>query len=341
VALTASAIFLRVLARAIEGTPVDLRGILAEVGLSPEVLDDDEARVPLEEARHAWNLAGECSGDEVFGLNAAERVGPTTFELIEYLGRTASNVGQALENVARYTRLVTDAADIEVEHDGDELHFRDRSPGAPRHFGEFFLALIVRRLRELGLADDALVRVAFLHSRPRSTRAHDAFFRAPVAFDHSANLLVFRSTAAWHVLPTADETLRSVLERHAREVLDRAPEPTDDVALRVQRIVEEDLAANRTIDIDHVAKRMAISRRTLQRRLAEQSTSFNGVLDRARHQTAIRLARKGIAASSIAFIAGFADVSAFHRAFKRWTGLTPAKFASSQRVSASDSSPTK
>jgi len=326
VGFTASVTFLRVLARAAEGTPVDLGAVLDEVGISRQTLEDDEGRVALDVARRAWDLAAERSGDDDFGLNAAQRVGATTFDLLEYLGRTASTVGEALENLARHERLVTDAAGVTVERADHELVFRDRSPGAPRHFVEFFLALLTRRLRELGLPDDALVRVGFLHRAPPSRALHEAFFRAPIAFDHGENVLVFKSSAATHALPTADETLRAVLERHAREVLERAPPPEDDLALRVQRVIEEEFAARRAVDIDAIAKQLAVSRRTMQRRLAEQSTSFNAVLDRARQHTAVRLVRKGVAPATIAFVVGFADVSAFHRAFKRWTGVTPAKF---------------
>src|SRR5688572_20543419 len=99
-ALTASVTYLRVLARAIEGTGVELAPLLRDVGINAALIGDDDARVSLDDARRAWELAAERSGDPDFGLHAAARVQATAFELIEYLGRTASTIGDALENVA-------------------------------------------------------------------------------------------------------------------------------------------------------------------------------------------------------------------------------------------------
>ena len=317
------------LARAAEGTPIDVDALLRDVGLPSGILADDDARVALATAQRAWELAGERSGDDNFGLNAAQRLGPPAFDLIEYLGRTASTAAEALSIVADYSRLITDATGVAVEREGFELCLRDQSPGAPRHFTELFFAVVVARLRDLGLPPGALLRVGFSYPRPASIHEQQKFFQAPVVYACGENVLAFAASAASHPLPTADEKLRALLERHARDVLARMPPAVDDMVARVHRMLEDDLASRRTIDIDEVAKRLAVSRRTMQRRLAERGTSFNEVLDDARRDTAIRLARERVAPSAIAFLLGFADPSAFHRAFKRWTGATPAKFGRS------------
>ena len=79
--------------------------------------------------------------------------------------------------------------------------------------------------------------------------------------------------------------------------------------------------------LDRLARRLHMSARTLHRRLAEESTTFRQVVSEVRQELAERHLREGkLAIAEIAFLLGFSEASAFHRAFKRWTGLSPQKY---------------
>jgi AraC-like DNA-binding protein len=319
--------FLRVLADALRAASTEVEPVLREVGLTSSVLCDAQARIPLDVARRAWVVGAEHTGDPDFGLDVVQRLGGTTFELIEYLGRTADTVEESLTNVARFARLVSDASAITVERHGHEVRFVHHEPSAPRHFVELFFATIIVRLRELAGFEGGLVRVAFQHDAPASTDAHVRVFRAPLQFGHTEGALVFDDAVARRRLRSADRQLSAILTRHADEILARTPAP-DDFVGSIQRAVESALARRRFADVDDIAHAHALSRRTLQRRLGEHATSFQRIVDEARRRLALHLVGdRRLPASEVAWLVGFAGANVFHRAFKRWTGTTPAAYA--------------
>jgi AraC-like DNA-binding protein len=125
--------------------------------------------------------------------------------------------------------------------------------------------------------------------------------------------------------------LFSILDMHARTLLDQLPGPSDIVG-HVREAIEAELQGGNPT-LESIAKRLAMSTRTVQRRLREQGVLFNEVLDEMRFQAArFYLADRGIAGAEIAYLLGFADQSSFNRAFKRWTGQTPSDYRSRTAV---------
>jgi AraC-like DNA-binding protein len=332
---TASVTFLRVLDDALRTTSTDVVRVLSEVGLAASMLSDPDARVPLHLARRAWTVGGAHSGDPDFGLNAAQRLGGATFELIEYLGRTSNTVEEALESVARFARLVSDASSISLERRDGEAHFCHREPGAPRHFAELFFATIVLRVRELADIGETLLRVRFQHAAPESLEGHARIFGAPVHFGQTEGALVFDAAVLQRRLRTADPSLRAILTQHASNILARNPAP-EDIIGRVEHAVENAVSRRAPIEVDRIARELALGRRTLQRRLEVGGTSFQEIVDRVRRRIALELiGNQRLPAAEVSWMVGFADVTAFHRAFKRWTGTTPVAYVARRPNSAS------
>ena len=129
-------------------------------------------------------------------------------------------------------------------------------------------------------------------------------------------------------LPKADPQLGALLARFAQDALARRsgqePAPLDQVHQLIAEALQQGLPT-----LGQIARRMAVSERTLRRRLEEQGTTFRAVLD----ETRARISRSYVSdrrlpLSEVAFLLGFSEPSAFHRAFKRWTGSTPAAFRS-------------
>jgi AraC-like DNA-binding protein len=108
-----------------------------------------------------------------------------------------------------------------------------------------------------------------------------------------------------------------------------------DLVVDVERAIGRALDRGQSPEVGVIAAQLAMSERTLQRRLGERSTKFAEVVDRVRRSWAERyLADDRLAIGEIAFLLGYGDVSNFHRAFRRWTGLTPAGFRDAQRAGA-------
>jgi AraC-like DNA-binding protein len=146
-----------------------------------------------------------------------------------------------------------------------------------------------------------------------------------VRFSQPVNVLAFRMADAERPLPTADPVLGRLLTGYAEEVIAQIPIPDAFVARARTAVLDELRGGDPAIAT--VARRLGTSTRTLQRRLGEAGTSHVKLVDECRHQLARHyLGDVNLSLGEIGYLLGFAQANAFHRAFRRWTGQTPAAF---------------
>jgi AraC-like DNA-binding protein len=168
--------------------------------------------------------------------------------------------------------------------------------------------------------------VAIAAPRPARTDELERFFAAPLRFDAPLSALTLSSEQLALPMRKADPALLAVLTRHAEEILARLPAAPGRWIDQVRRALVESFRAGDP-DLAGVARRFAVTPRTLQRRLREEGSSFQTLLDDARHDLALSYLRDPRRTTSeVAHLLGFHEASAFYRAFHRWTGLTPAAF---------------
>ena len=143
------------------------------------------------------------------------------------------------------------------------------------------------------------------------------------------NALVFPAWSHMSLSATADAELSAILARHAQHLLEQLP-PVNDFVAHVRRLVAEELAGGDP-SAEHIAARLHMSARTLRRRLQEHGARHKLLLDELRRELAIRyLSEERLEIAEVAFLLGFSEASAFHRAFKRWTGRTPSDYRESR-----------
>jgi AraC-like DNA-binding protein len=309
--------------------------VLVATGMDAATLDDAEARIPHEMALALWNEAVRCSGDDAFGIHAAEEIRPGAFDVLDYATRSSATLGEGLRRFVRYHRVLHDGAMVELKVDGSRVVLTHALPEPaallPRQIAEFIVAAWLVVARQATGVDLVPVEVRFRHSAPEDRREHARLFRAPIRFDSDANGMVLRCEALDAPLVKSDPGLCAVLERHVAELLQQIPTATGFIE-RVQQLVAKDLASGLP-DAGAVARALRMSRRTLQRQLRNDGTSYKEVVDALRRELATRyLSERRVAVGEIAFLLGFSETSAFHRAFKRWTGTTPAAYRRSQGV---------
>lgn len=302
---------------------IDPTDLLRRAGLGETPPD----RVPFDAVRALWREALLASGDEAFGLTAATVATEDLFDVILFLARASPTMGQAFERVARYARIASEPTRFRLTTDDEgaltiEHHLEGVIGDAPAAAADAMLGLIVTCVRRFVGADLNPLSVTLKHPAPRAPEKWRAFFRAPVHFGAEHNAVQFAAELAARRIRTADPALAAVLERHAESLL--AAMPTDTAFLtRARRSICEALAAQ-SATLHDVAGRLQLSSRTLQRRLQDEGTSFDAQLDDIRRQLALQhLAERNTSQGELAFLLGFSDVSAFHRAFRRWTGLAP------------------
>jgi len=333
---TASVLLLRALVSGAAQLGLGIEQLAATMNVpnstfSETTLSDPDGRVPAELLLRLWEYLPTRCADESFGFWLAERLQAPPLSVATWVISSSATLGQGFERALRYQRLLHDDARSQLCTSHDEVGYRHqigeppfRAPSPALEFGFLSFLQLARRLTGRPVLPR---RMSFRHAAPRDASRHCAWFGDGLTFSADVDELVLdRSTLDFPVLG-ADPTLARIVEAHAEAALSRLPS-TSDVAARVRAQVKE-LLPSGTPSIEAVSMRMRLSRRTLQRQLSAAGTSFASELDQARHQLSLRyLADPRISLQETAFLLGFSEASAFHRAFVRWTGRTPRSFRS-------------
>lgn len=304
--------------------------LLAAAGLEPQQLIDADGRIPAEIALRAWQAAAELSGDPAFGLSVVEHLRPDFLGGLGYAIHGSATLGDGLRRLARFFRVVNQHASLEVIEDGARARLRmsvehDVHPDELRHPIECLMSALLLVARRTTGAPIGPLAVAFRHAAPPDTAAHLRVFGVLPAFGQPASELALprEALALPHLAP--DPALTAVAERHLRRMQSELPAGAT-LAGRERRVRLEALR-HAEPTLPPVPARLRTSERTLQRGLGREGTSLQALLDEVRHALSLRhLAEAKESIAEISFLLGFADVRAFHRAFKRWTGSTPAAY---------------
>jgi AraC-like DNA-binding protein len=294
-----------------------------------------DLRVPYRRVAALWEALPAAHGDDAFGLRFAQRVEVGALGVLGYFARCAATLGAAFERVARYHRLLKDPSELSISVSALEVRVVEMPPPGegpyPRHLAEAILAAYVVLARQWTGAPIAARAATFQHARPGGGRAHREVLGCEPIFGAAENALVLAGSVARLPLVTADAALGGYLEAAVSSAL--AALPAGDALLAdVSRAIVAELPDGYPA-IDRVARRLAVSSRSLQRRLKERSTRYQDVVDQVRHEAAVRLlGDASLSVEEVAFLLGFSDASGFHRAFRRWTGRAPRR--SDHRVGA-------
>lgn len=336
---TASVLLLRAIsARLPPGDPA-WRALLRSFGDPP--LDAPDARVPLSALVAAWEAAAAITGDPAFGLHLGARLEVGPFDILDYLTRSSPDLGAGISAWVRYQRLLVDDVGFTLKAMpwGLRVGRRPRRAGLAysRHGVEYAMAGFVVRARQVTGAPlrprDARLAVI----RPEVSAAeYEAVLGVPPDLGAGVDELDLDAADLGLPLLHADAGLLGVLDRHARQALDALP-PVGRTTDRVRHEVARRFSRREPVDLASVGTELRVGGRALQRALAAEGATWSGVVDEVRREVALTcLAERRLALGEVAWLLGFADPSAFHRAFVRWTGTPPGAWrAERQRAGSS------
>lgn len=307
---------------------VDGRRLITDAGIEPGLLTDAQARIPLDVEVRLWDRAAELSGDPLFGLNAAAAIRPGAFDVLDYAVRTAPDLRTALHRLARYNRLVHDLAGFKVIETGNavriEHQFADAIVQPCRHAAEFTLASLVVVASQLCGEEVRARDVEFAHPIAGKIETYRSIFGVSPRFEGAKSCLILAREILDRKVVAADPALSRIITAHAEQLLTSLKPIDKGIAATVRRHLAENMS-NGPITLNAISRSLHLSTRSLQRRLHDEGTSFANVVDELRCELAIRyVSDSRFALGEVAYLLGFAEPSAFHRAFKRWTGTTPA-----------------
>lgn len=318
----------------VAGDAIDARAVLASVGVDVDAPWDPKQMLDEDDYYGMIELMSEQMDITPLPLIVGDAMRPDEYGALGLAWKSAPNLLGSFSRVARYWRLWTSFTQYELKNTDRGVFFMERREG-PRRLGmrisiEADLASGVSLSRQVSPRPFAPIEVFFKHAAPKTIDDHEAYFGCPVHFgsDKDAMLLSHESLSDPNVL--GDEGITRFLVSH----LDRELAQIDDTpALRTQTKGEIARALSEGLPkMADIARRLGLSARSFHRRLAEQGLSFQTLTEETRREIAISmLQEERYALSEIAFLAGYSEQSAFNRAFKRWTGVTPATYRKSLR----------
>ncbi len=329
--MTVSIVFARALSDELARRGIDPSAALASAGINDGRLTSLRSRLSFEETNALCKVAAQRTRDPALGLTLGASAPLHMLQAVGHLLLSERSLHTATETLRRFSSLFAEDLLWNVELDGELATVSFTLPSAleasSRCVADFTLALLARVSRQFMGLQVAPSSVRFRHATPPYAPLYPPVFDCPVHFGEPIDALSVPRVYFQRTQAHADEGSRRLYERTALSLLHEHREQLG-VAHRVRAILRFETDFTNISPI-RIAEQVGTGHRTLRRRLAEENTSLRKLVDEARCWSACQRLR--LSDSSIKQIAadlGFSDPTAFHRAFRRWTGVPPGAYAS-------------
>ena len=306
---------------------VDPAPLLRHVGLTERDLDRRQHRISAAAQSRLLEYAAEALNDRAFGLHLALEASPRETGLMTYVAASANNLEEGLALFARYCRIAGEAFRLHLVRRSDGVIAEINFAGVPRRRAEqnaeFGIALLLRGLRQITGRNIHPAQMTLAHERNLDSQEFERFCGCLIEYGASSDRLAFSNEMLAQPL-VADErrlvdTLRPIFDEAAKERNSAPRSLRSRVEQEAQELLPHGKARRRS-----VANNLAMGARTLGRKLAEERTTYDEVVDELRRSLALQYIRAhGISVSQIAWLLGYEGSTAFNHAFRRWTGHSP------------------
>jgi AraC-like DNA-binding protein len=332
-------------------TLTDVYHTLLEGGIDPEVLErqsgisqadiaDPDKRVSVTKLETVWDMAKQFTNDPAIGLSVGGKVDPNRFSVVTQASFQCENIKQGLSQYIRFFSIVNQGARMELSVQ-DDLASLGFSFVLPEYYSisemERMISSALARYHYLVGNHLQPVRFNFQHKMPEYVERYRVLFDAPLFFEQAKTEILFDRRLLDLKIKQSNPYLLSVLTNYAEKLLKRVQskkaKSKPEVKDKVSHYIRKHLADDVELDVNVVAAALNMSRHTLYRKLKKEDVSFQSLVEEERRKAAIRhLQDENISIGEVAFLLGFSELSAFSRAFKRWTGESPAQYrANGQR----------
>ncbi len=317
---------LRIFVDALADLDVAWEPMLRACDIDPALLDDPEARIPPDRFDRVWTTAARFADDPCIGLHAGAKIRPRAVNIFGYLLLSSATLGEGLRRVAAYQRALTSEPWIAILEDDEEcvrirVGMEDGEEETRAIHAEYVALLILAFLSWVAGEEVDPLEAHFRHEARGPKDEYVRLLRSAVWFGCEENELVFTAGTLDRPSLHADPHIAQMHDEFAARLLAEAQQGS---AIGRTRHALGVLLEGGSCDLNNVANRLRLSARTLQRRLSEEGSSFRDVVDSLRRDLALEhLQRRDTPICEVAYLEGFADVSAFTRAVRRWFDHTP------------------
>ncbi|ABC32228.1 AraC-type DNA-binding domain-containing protein [Hahella chejuensis KCTC 2396] len=306
---------------------------LQQFQISEAVIGEPQQRLPTRLFSAMLEAAGVQLNDDHIGLHVGEQIKPGQYGVLGLSVMNCKTLREAVARHERYERLVCDVGHTTYRLSSDDviLSWDSCSPDLSRHIAEENIASWTTFARWITGAYVSPTLIRFQHSRPSDIREHERLFQCSLEFSCDSIEVHFPSVYLDLPLRQHDPAMLALLDEYADRLLLQL-NPEANFSDKVKAALTNLLQAG-DISLQKTARTLNLSARALQRRLQEEGCSYQQILDETRRELALRqISDERLDLSEITFFLGFADQSAFQRAFKRWTGRTPGQYRREQEL---------
>ncbi len=317
----------------LSGYDLNLADLISEFDIPSSALKDSSILISLVSYNELLNRLVTITGDNSIGLElvlttkkAMDNIGPLA--LILKLGDTT---GECVKNALQFLKYHSNGIAIEViecpEKKIGELRYTALSPLSElRQLSENAIGLACTAMRFL-VSDDGQnpISVSFQHQKPKDTHLHERFFSCPVSFNQPTNSMFFDLELLRLETIGADRQITDVIFSYLQGEIEKV-EAKLSMSDSINALISQLLPSGQ-FSIELIAKAMLLHPKAIQRKLAEEGTSYTEILKNVRQKTAERLlSETGIPITNVAALCGYANSVAFNTAFKKWHNSSPGEY---------------
>ncbi len=308
---------------------LDIPQKFKDAGIDPTLLSDKEATVSRDAAVRLRTAILSASQNTAFALNTGASLPYGEFGLVDYICASSENVAIAMRNLCRYYDLISlPSSKLEfsvIDGLGYLNLTQDNLIGFEQQGTEFIFAVTITRIQRATGQTTAPRSLSFHFSKPTYFEEYQRIFNAPMAFNQPVDVICLGEEQL-ALPPVQNEPgLHQLLRGYAEKALANIPRQNDLVEQVLSRL--QDAFRSGEPSMSGIAGDLGLSERTLSRHLKAEQTSFAMLRDTLRTELAQNyLQDPSLTVTDISFLLGFSQPSAFHRAFKRWTGYAPLEY---------------
>lgn len=283
-------------------------------------------RISYRSVDKLWELKTRLIKDPCMGLRMADFWHPSYLNALGYSWLASSTLKEALNRLVRYIHIVTETIELELEQREEELdlivHYNSRVASLPQRC-DARLSLILSMCRSNFGDELKPVRVSFIHASPACAEQFHDFFKSPVLFSQPSNILTFRLKDTTQKLSGANPYLAEINDKVVIKYVDHLRK--NDIVQRTKTIIAEHISSGKVTN-KMIAQKLFMSVRSFQRALERVNKTYREILAETRRDLAEGYINNPIVElQEVAYLLGFTEYSAFSRAYKQWTGKSPAQ----------------
>jgi AraC-like DNA-binding protein len=329
--MTVSILMVRALVGAMEPLVGDRGRWLAAADVDPRQLDDCCARLSLAAFEGVKRVALATSGDEALGLHVLSPTSFASFDVLAHLTSHAATLGESLKAVARYARIYCEGATLTLSESREtavlRIEMRRNSDAGFRMSAELAMSGILYLTRRFVGPRAQPRRVCFPYEAPSYRAEYTRVFGGAERFGQAFTGIELKRSWLKCTQLYSNPELCQILTQQAERELRRVTRSSGFAARVAEQLASADPAS--LPNMQDVARRFGISARSLRRRLHDEDITYNMLAEHALATFAKRMLEAGGSIQATAYSMGFSAPAGFHRAFKRWTGLTPKQYQQS------------